>query len=102
MLHAVNSSVMDVTFGHRMTNKISQKNYSSGPWLRGRAKKIYIEKIFLQTVIFNLRVFAAISGDQCRNDIPFYTQSLHFKGPKVIGQLTSLLFLISQMHSISA
>ena len=53
-----NSNVMDVTFGHKMTNKNPQKNYSScmtkmlmyiiiaPTWLREGPKKI-IKKILL-------------------------------------------------------
>ena len=68
-------------------------------WLDLKLNNEYAVK--LETVTFNLRVIATIAGDPCRHYIPFYTYSLQFWEPKVIGQLVSELFLISQVYTIA-
>lgn len=49
-------------------------------------------EVKVQTDTNNLRVFASVSGNLCRNYIPFNIQSFHFRGPWALRQLASRLF----------
>ena len=82
-----NSSVMDVTFGHKMTNKISQKNYSSymtimlmpitiaPTWLRGRGKTNYTKSFVKPEKNKQITLFMVM--DVVQKD-RYFLETVHF------------------------